>query len=41
VVPGARDYERVRVLTSRGDRWFCSEQDATSAGFKAAQPGSV
>lgn len=37
VLPGTPDYERVRVQTSRGDRWFCSEQDAAAAGFKAAQ----
>jgi hypothetical protein len=39
VLPGTADYERLRVLASRGDRWFCSEQDAASAGFKAAQRG--
>ncbi len=39
VVPGTPDYERLRVQPSRGDRWFCSEQDAASAGFKAAQRG--
>jgi endonuclease YncB( thermonuclease family) len=39
LLPGTPDYDRVRVVTSRGDRWFCSEQDAASAGFKAAQRG--
>jgi endonuclease YncB( thermonuclease family) len=39
VVPGTPTYERLRVQVSRGDRWFCSEQDAASAGFKAAQRG--
>ena len=39
VLPGAPAYERLRVQTARGDRWFCSEQDAMAAGFKAAQPG--
>jgi endonuclease YncB( thermonuclease family) len=39
VVPGTPTYERLRVQASRGDRWFCSEQDAASAGFKAAQRG--
>ena len=39
VLPGAPDYERGRVQTSRGGRWFCSEQDAQSAGFKAASRG--
>jgi endonuclease YncB( thermonuclease family) len=39
VLPGTPNYERARVQTSRGDRWFCSEQDAATAGFKAAQRG--
>jgi endonuclease YncB( thermonuclease family) len=39
VLPGTPAYERLRVQSSRGDRWFCSEQDAASAGFKAAQRG--
>jgi endonuclease YncB( thermonuclease family) len=39
VLPGAPAYDRLRVQTARGDRWFCSEQDATAAGFKAAQQG--
>ena len=30
------DYERGRVQTARGGRWFCSEREALSAGFKAA-----
>lgn len=37
VLPWAPDYERVRVQKARGERWFCSEQEAVSAGFKAAQ----
>jgi hypothetical protein len=36
LLPGTPDYERGRVQTSRGGRWFCSEHDARSAGFKAA-----
>jgi endonuclease YncB( thermonuclease family) len=39
VLPGTPNYERVRVETARGDRWFCSEQEAASAGFKAADRG--
>ena len=39
VLPWAADYERVRVQKARGERWFCSEQEAVSAGFKAAQRG--
>jgi endonuclease YncB( thermonuclease family) len=39
VLPGTPSYDRLRMQTARGDRWFCSEQDAASAGFKAAQRG--
>jgi endonuclease YncB( thermonuclease family) len=39
VLPWAPDYDRVRVQKARGERWFCSEQEAVSAGFKAAQRG--
>jgi endonuclease YncB( thermonuclease family) len=39
VLPGTPSYDRLRVLTARGDRWFCSEQDAAAAGFKASQRG--
>jgi hypothetical protein len=27
------------VQKTRGERWFCSEQEAVAAGFKAAQRG--
>jgi endonuclease YncB( thermonuclease family) len=39
VLPWSPDYERVRVQKARGERWFCSEQEALAAGFKAAQRG--
>ena len=39
VLPWSPDYERARVQKTRGERWFCSEQEAVSAGFKAAQRG--
>lgn len=39
VLPWSPDYERVRVQKARGERWFCSEQEAQSAGFKAASGG--
>jgi hypothetical protein len=35
VLPWAPDYERARVQKARGERWFCSEQEAVAAGFKA------
>jgi endonuclease YncB( thermonuclease family) len=39
VLPWSPDYERVRVQKARGERWFCSEEEAVAAGFKAAQRG--
>jgi endonuclease YncB( thermonuclease family) len=39
VLPWSPDYERARVQKTRGERWFCSEQEALTAGFKAAQRG--
>lgn len=34
-VPGSRHYERTRIDTARGERWFCSVADARAAGFRA------
>ena len=34
VLPWSPDYGRVRVSKSRGGRWFCSEQEAISAGWE-------
>ena len=34
-VPGSRDYERTDVKAEEGDRWFCTEDEATAAGFRA------
>lgn len=39
VLPWSPDYERARVQKARGERWFCSEQEAVAAGFKAAPRG--
>jgi endonuclease YncB( thermonuclease family) len=36
VLPWSRDYDRTRVRTTRGERWFCSEQEARAAGWRAA-----
>lgn len=36
VLPWAADYERVRVNASKGGRWFCTENEAISAGWKGA-----
>jgi endonuclease YncB( thermonuclease family) len=37
VLPWSPEYDRARVQKTRGERWFCSEQEAEAAGFKAAQ----
>ena len=43
-MPGCRNYGRVKVDRSRGEQWFCSEQDALDAGFERSAncpPGIV
>lgn len=35
--PGQRDYERTGIRPENGERWFCSEQDARAAGWRAAK----
>jgi len=32
-LPWSADYDRARVRTGRGERWFCSEDEAKAAGF--------
>ena len=39
VLPWALDYRQVRVRRRRGERWFCSEAEATSAGFRPSSTG--
>jgi endonuclease YncB( thermonuclease family) len=34
-VPGSRDYEQTRIDTAKGERWFCTEQEAQAAGWRA------
>lgn len=36
-VPGMHDYERTRIQERDGERWFCSEAEAQSAGWRRAQ----
>jgi len=36
VLPGTVDYHRIRIRTRRGERWFCSEEEAVAAGWKRA-----
>lgn len=35
-VPGQRDYAATRISERRGERWFCSEQEARAAGWRRA-----
>jgi endonuclease YncB( thermonuclease family) len=39
VLPWAADYERGRIQKTRGERWFCSEEEARAAGWKPAPRG--
>ena len=36
-VPGGQYYDRTRIDTSRGERWFCSEAEARAAGWRRAK----
>lgn len=36
-VPGGRYYDRTRIDTSRGERWFCSEAEARAAGWRRSR----
>jgi len=36
-VPGGRYYDRVKINTSKGERWFCSEEEAVAAGWRASK----
>lgn len=35
-VPGMRDYEKTVIDTSRGERWFKTEEEAIAAGWRRA-----
>jgi endonuclease YncB( thermonuclease family) len=36
-LPGQRDYQRTRIDTARGERWFCTETAARAAGWRRAR----
>jgi endonuclease YncB( thermonuclease family) len=36
-LPGQRDYARTRISTQKGERWFCSEAEARTAGWRVAK----
>ena len=33
IVPGQQNYEQLVIHPDRGDRWFCSDQEARDAGW--------
>ena len=35
-MPGDRDYERTRISSSRGEKYFCTEAQARAAGWRRA-----
>lgn len=34
-IPGSRWYDRTRISLDRDERWFCSEEEARKAGWRA------
>ena len=36
-MPHNRDYGRTRIDAGRGERWFCTEEEARAAGWRAAR----
>lgn len=36
-VPGQKYYEATRISPQYGERWFCSEQEARSAGWRKSR----
>jgi endonuclease YncB( thermonuclease family) len=38
--PDDRDYRQTRIDTTRGERWFCTVEDAESAGWRSVRQGS-
>jgi len=40
LMPWASDYASANIRTSRGERWFCDEAEATAAGFRPSRAAS-
>ena len=36
-VPGERWYNRTKITTAKGERWFCTEEEARAGGWRAAK----
>jgi hypothetical protein len=32
---GSRNYDRTKINTAKGERWFCNEAEAVAAGWRA------
>ena len=39
IVPWAAGYEKAKIREERGERWFCTESEARTAGWKPGEPG--
>lgn len=37
VLPWSPTYDRVKIRETRGERWFCSEEEARAAGWRATE----
>jgi hypothetical protein len=37
VLPWSPAYDRVKIREARGERWFCSEDEARAAGWRATE----
>lgn len=35
-MPGQRDYQRTKISEGKGERWFCSTEEAMTAGWRPA-----
>lgn len=35
-LPGMEDYEKTRIDLLKGERWFCTEEEARKSGWKKA-----
>jgi endonuclease YncB( thermonuclease family) len=38
-MPGSRSYEKTKISPSKGERYFCSEQDAVACGWRKVRSG--
>ncbi len=36
-VPGGAYYNRTRINTAKGERWFCTEEEALAAGWRKSR----